>query len=178
LGPIIEMESVSINKAAERWVAARGATWSARARASRKRGVKSNQELGVAKLETGGPVRCSHWLSLAWWTGPPPIPRRGPPRATNTMTKPPRRSPHGKLLADSGSEPWVNAGPLFKELAPRMSQHDGWACSRVGWTIPSTHAKTNSLRIEHPIRTLTCRALVTRQSNRDLYLSFDNCLLE
>ncbi len=25
----------------------------------------------------------------------------------------------------------------------------------MGWTIPATHAKTNSLHIEHPIRTLT-----------------------
>ena len=39
-----------------------------------------------------------------------------------------------------------------------MTQHHGWARSRVGWTIPVTHAQTNSLRIEHPIRTLTCRA--------------------
>ena len=42
-----------------------------------------------------------------------------------------------------------------------MTQHDGWACSRVGWTIPATHAKANSLRIEHPIRTLAYRTLVT-----------------
>ena len=40
-----------------------------------------------------------------------------------------------------------------------MTQHDGWACSRVGWTIPATHAKANSLRSKHPIRTLTCRAI-------------------
>jgi hypothetical protein len=59
-----------------------------------------------------------------------------------------------------------------------MTQHDVWACSRVDWTIPATHANTNSLHIEHPIRTLTYRALVTRLSNQDLYLSCDNCLLE
>ena len=59
-----------------------------------------------------------------------------------------------------------------------MTQHDGWVCSRVGWTIPVTHANTNSLRIEHPIRTLTSFALVTRRSDRDLCLSCDNCLLE
>ena len=38
-----------------------------------------------------------------------------------------------------------------------MTQHDGWASSRVGWTILASHAKTNSLRIEHPIQTLTYR---------------------
>ena len=59
-----------------------------------------------------------------------------------------------------------------------MTQHDGRACSRVGWTIPATHAKTNSLRIEHPIRTLTYRTSVTRRSNQELYLSCDNYLLE
>jgi hypothetical protein len=30
-----------------------------------------------------------------------------------------------------------------------MTQRDGWASSRVGWTIPAT--QTNSVRIEHPI---------------------------
>ena len=88
------------------------------------------------------------------------------------------KPPTGKLLADSGSEPGANASLLFKEPAAQMTQHQGWAHSRVGWTIPATHAQTNSLRIEHPIRTLTYRALVTRRSNQDLCLSCDNCLLE
>ena len=86
------------------------------------------------------------------------------------------KPPTGKLLADSGSEPGANASLLFKEPAAQMTQHQGWAHSRVGWTIPATHAQTNSLRIEHPIRTLTYRALVTRRSNQDLCLSCDNCL--
>ena len=108
----------------------------------------------MAKLGTDGPARRSRLLSPAWWTGPPPISRRGPPRATNRLTRPPRRSPRRKLLAVSGSEPGVNASPLFKEPAARMTRHDCRAHSRLGWTIPATHAKTNSLRIEHPIRTL------------------------
>ena len=66
------------------------------------------------------------------------------------------------------------AGPLFKEPAARIAQHSGWACSRVGWTIPATHAKTNSVRIKHPIRTLAYRTLVTCQSNRNLCLSYDS----
>jgi hypothetical protein len=120
--------------------------WRVRQRRSARceqRGVKSNQEFGVAKLGTDGLARRSRWLSPAWWTGPPPIPRRGPPRATNRMTRPPSRSPRRELLADSGSEPGANAGPLFKEPAARMTQHEGWVSSRVGWTIPATHAKTN-----------------------------------
>ncbi len=135
------------------------------------RGVKSNQELGVAKLGTDVPARRSSLLSPAWLTGPPPIPRHGPPRATNRMTRPSRRSPRRKLLANSGSEPGAYAGPLFKEPAALMTRHDCRACSRVGWTIPATHAKTNSLRVEHPIRTLTYCALVTHRSHRDSCLS-------
>ena len=131
VGPITRMESVSITRTAARWVAARGTTWSARAprRSARceKRGVKSSQEFGVAKLGTDGPARRSRLLSSAWWIGPPPIPRHGPPRATNRMTRPPSRSPRRKLLADSGSKPGVNASPLFKEPAAWVTQHDGWA---------------------------------------------------
>src|ERR1700719_2170749 len=47
----------------------------------------------MAELGTDVPARRSSLLSPAWWTGPPPIPRRGPPRATNRLTRPPRRSP-------------------------------------------------------------------------------------
>ena len=94
------------------------------------------------------------------------------------MTRPLRRSPRRKLLADSGSEPGVNASPLIEEPAARATRHDGRTCSRVGWTFPAAHAKCNSLRIEHPIRTLTYCALVTHRSNRDLCLSCENYLLE
>jgi hypothetical protein len=52
------------------------------------------------------------------------------------------------------------------------------ACSKVGWTIPAIHAKANSLRIEHPIRTLTYRTSVTCQSSRNLCLSYDNWVLQ
>ena len=59
----------------------------------KKRGVRSSQEYGVAELGADVPARRSSSLSPAWWIGPPPIPRRGPPRATNRMTRPLRRSP-------------------------------------------------------------------------------------
>ena len=58
-----------------------------------KRGVGSSQEYGVAELGTDEPSRRSCLVSLAWWAGPPPIPRCRPPRATNRVTRPPRRSP-------------------------------------------------------------------------------------
>ncbi len=46
----------------------------------------------MAMLGTDGPARRTRLLGSAWWTGPPRIPRRRPPRATNRMTRPPRRS--------------------------------------------------------------------------------------
>jgi hypothetical protein len=77
------MESVSINRTAARLVVFRVGRDQRilRRRSARydKRGVRSDQGLGVAKLGTDGPARRSRWLSSAWWTGPPPIPRRGPP---------------------------------------------------------------------------------------------------
>ena len=33
-----------------------------------------------------------------------------------------------------------------------MTQHNGWASSRVDWTIPATHAKIQLTSLEHPIR--------------------------
>ncbi len=53
------------------------------------------------------------------------------------------KSASGGLLADSGSEPGANAPgpPGFKEPAAQMTQHRGWSHSRVGWTIPATHAQ-------------------------------------
>jgi hypothetical protein len=89
-------------------------------------------------------------------------------------TKPPAGS-RSRILDQSLP---ANAGPLFKEPAARMTQLDAWASSRVGWTISATHAQINSLRIEHPIRTLTYPAIVTRRSTQDLCLSCDNCLLQ
>src|SRR5271157_3717746 len=80
-----------------------------------KRGVKSNQEFGVAKLGTDGPARRSRLLSPAWWTEPPPIPRRGPPRATNRMTRPPRRSPPQEASCGFWIRAWGQREPGTQE---------------------------------------------------------------
>ena len=79
-----------------------------------KRGVRSNQEFGVAKLGTDGPARRSRLLSPAWWTGPPPIPRRGPPRATNRMTRPPRRSPPQEAARGFWIRAWGQREPALQ----------------------------------------------------------------
>ncbi len=182
MGPIIEMASVSINKTAARCVAALGMPWSARAPTSlgTLRKTRSHIEPGIWRGQAwhGRAGQAFELVESGVGTGPPPIPRRGPPRATNRMTRPPRRSPPQEAARGFWIRAWSHASLLFKEPAARMTQHDGWASSRVGWTIPATHAETNSPRIEHPIQTLTCFALVTRQSNRILCLSCDNCLLE
>ncbi len=118
VGPIAEMESVSIIRTAARW-------WLDRVRHDRrvrprrsarceKRGVKSSQGFGVAKLGTDGPARRSSLLSPAWWTGPPPIPRRGPPRATNRMTRPPRRSPPQEAARGFWIRAWGQRGPALQ----------------------------------------------------------------
>ena len=54
------------------------------------------------------------------------------------------KPPTGKLLADSGSEPGANASLLFKEPAAQMTQHQGWAHSRVGCDDPR-HSRPNQL---------------------------------
>ena len=79
-----------------------------------QRGVQSNQESGVAKLGTDGPVRPSSSARVAWWIGPPPIPRRGPPRATNRMTRPPRRSPPQEAARGFWIRAWGQREPALR----------------------------------------------------------------
>ena len=79
-----------------------------------KRGVKLDQGLGVAKFGTEGSARRSRLLSSAWWTGPPPIPRRGPPRATNRMIRPPRRSPPQEAARGFWIRAWGQRGPALQ----------------------------------------------------------------
>jgi hypothetical protein len=94
------MESVSINKTAARLVVfrVRRDRRVRRRRSARceQRGVNANQGFGVAKLGTDGPARRSRLLGSAWWTGPPPIPRRGPTGHKQddqtAKTKPPAES--------------------------------------------------------------------------------------
>jgi hypothetical protein len=68
----------------------------------------------VAKLGTDGPVRRSSSASVAWWTGPPPIPRRGPPRATNRMARPPRRSPPQEAARGFWIRAWGQREPALQ----------------------------------------------------------------
>src|SRR5271170_4047529 len=97
-----------------------------------KRGVQSNRELGVAKLGTDAPARRSRWLSPAWWTGPPPIPRRGPPRATNRMTRSSRRSPPQEAARGFWIRAWGQREST-KEGTSRLSSPASWGETAQGW---------------------------------------------
>jgi hypothetical protein len=109
----------------------------------------------VAELGTDGPARRSRFLRLAWWTGPPPIPRFGPPRATNRMTRPPRRSPPQEAARRFWIRAWGQREPAFRGTGRLNGPARSPGLPRVGWTSPAIHAGCNSLRIEHPLRTLT-----------------------
>jgi hypothetical protein len=99
---------------------------------------------GVAKLGTDAPARRSRWLSPAWWTGPPPIPRRGPPRATNRMTRPPRPSPPQEAACGFWIRAWGRRGPALQ--ATGRSNHParspGWL---EGGLDDPRHSRQNSL---------------------------------
>ena len=143
-----------------------------------KRGVKSNRELGVAKLGTDAPARRSRWLSPAWWTGPPPIPRCAPPRATNRMTRPPRLSPPQEAARGFWIRAWGQRGPALQGTG-HSNDPARWMGLLEGGLDDPRHSRQNQLTsLEHPIRTLTYRTLVTCLSNRNLSLSYDSWVLQ
>ena len=118
MGPIPEFEPISIIGLSHLWCCGAadrsprgGVRHSAR---SERRGVKSDQGFGVAKVGTDGSARRSRLLSPAWWTGPPPIPRCALPRATNRMTRPPRRSPPQEAARGFWIRAWGQRGPALQ----------------------------------------------------------------
>ena len=148
MGPISEMESVSINRTAARLVVFRvGRDRRIRRRRSARceqRGVNANQGFGVAKLGTDAPARRSRWLSPAWWTGPPPIPRCGPPRATNRMTRPPRRSPPQEAARGFWIRAWGQRGPALQGTGRSNDPARGLGLLEGGLDDPR-HSRQNQL---------------------------------
>ena len=117
-----------------------------------KRGVRSSQEYGVAELGTDGPARRSSLLSPAWWTGPPPIPRRGPPRATNRMTRPPRRSPPQEAARGFWIRAWGQREPALQGTG-RSNDPARWPGSLEGGLdvpCPSRQMQLTSHRTPNP----------------------------
>jgi predicted kinase len=135
------------------------------------RGESSGSGWSVFELGVDGPARRWTLLSPAFWSGPPPIPRHGPPRATNRMTRPPRRSlpqeaARGFWIRAWGQrEPALQGTGRFNRPAPRLGALKG------GLDIPATHVGYRSLRIESPNRTLT-RRVCTRAEQAGMPLPF------
>jgi hypothetical protein len=111
-------------------------------------------------------------------TGPPPIPRRAPPRATNRMTRPPRRSPPREAARGFWIRAWSQRGSALQGTGRSNEPAQSPGLLEGGLDDPRHSRQNNSLRIEHPIRTMTHSALVTRRSNQDFCLSCENSLLE
>jgi hypothetical protein len=122
------------------------------------RGVAPDPGCGVTHLGADGLARRSSSVSRASWTGPPPIhsPRTNTRR--NRMARPASRSSSQGAAADSGPEP-----PGQREPADQGTDRLNGLAYRPdllkdGLDIPAINADRNSLRIEHPIRTLTHQA--------------------
>src|SRR5271154_4122386 len=117
-----------------------------------KRGVRSSQEYGVAELGTDGPSRRSSLLSPAWWSGPPPIPHRGPPRATNRVTRPPRRSPPQEAARGFWIRAWGQREPALQGTG-RLNDPARWPESLEGGLdvpCPSRQMRLTSYRTPDP----------------------------
>jgi hypothetical protein len=145
MGPIIEVESVSINKTAALLVAGPSSTvrrvHRRRSARSDRRGVAPGSSCDVPELGADGLARRSCFVSQAWWTGPPPI---HSPRATAShrgMTRPARRSaPRGTACGF-----WIRARgfrePAFSRKRPLAQPPVLSRESRKGGLdVPATHA--------------------------------------
>ena len=115
-----------------------------RSACSEVRGVRSDASCGVAELGADGPARRSSLLSPAWWTGPPPIPRRGPPRATNRMTRPPRRSPPQEAARGFWIRAWGQRGPALQGTG-RSNHPARWLGWLEGGLDDPRHSRQNQL---------------------------------
>jgi hypothetical protein len=104
---------------------------------SNTRHAAENAELVRARgmawpsLGTDGSARCSSSSSPAWWTGPPPIPRCGPPRATNRVTRPPRRSSPQEAARGFWIRAWGQREPAHRGTG-RLSDPARWPESLKG----------------------------------------------
>jgi hypothetical protein len=87
------------------------------------------------------------------------------------VTRPPRRSPPQDAARGFWIRAWGQREPAFQGTGRSNDPAQRQGLFEGGLDAPCPHAKTKSPRIEHPIRTLTYRTLVTRRSNRVLYLS-------
>jgi hypothetical protein len=121
----------------------------------------------VAEVGTDGPARRSSLLSPAWWTGPPPIPCRGPSRATNRMTRPPRRSPPREAARGFWIRAWGQREPTNQGTG-RLSSPAQWGMAAQGWTGHPCHSCAFQLILHRtPAPDVDALCLVTRCASRN-----------
>jgi hypothetical protein len=69
-------------------------------------------------------------------TGPPPIPRRGPPRATNRVTRPPRRSPPQEAARGFWIRAWGQREPALQGTGRSNDPVQGPSSLEGGLDVP------------------------------------------
>jgi hypothetical protein len=114
--------------------------------------TRSHFEPGIwrGRACTDGPARRSSLLSPAWWTGPPPIPHCGPPRTTNRMTRPPRRSSSQDAARGFWIRAWGQREPAHQgtgrsnEPSTTAGHTRGWAGRSPPLTPKTTHFASNT----------------------------------
>ena len=108
----------------------------------------------------------------ARWTGPPPV---RSPRATlgrDRLARSPRRSSSQGTACGSWTRAWGQREPAHDRTGRLKKSPARWPGSlKGGLDIPSTHARCNSLRGEHPLRTLA-RQVWSRTGRIGIRLGF------
>lgn len=100
------------------------------------------------------------------------------PRATNRMTRPPRPSPPQEAARGFWIRAWGQRVPALQGTGRSSDPARSLGSPEGGLDDPDPSRQNHSLRIVHPIRTLTHFTRVTRRWNPELCLSCDNSLLE
>ena len=141
------------------------------------RGIRSNSACGVAKLGADGPARRLSSVSRACWTEPPLI--RSPRGITshNRIVRPPRQSSSQGTACGSWTRAWGQREPTHERTGrlrspERQQLSQGWA----GHPFQSRRIQLTSHQTPDP--DVDTSRLVTRWSNRHLYMSSDNSILE
>ena len=121
----------------------------------------------MAELGVDGPARRSSLLSPACWNGPPPIPRCGPPRATNRMTRSSRRSPPQEAAHGFWIRAWGQREPALQGTS-RLSSSARCGVAAQGWIGHPGHSFSLELILHRtPDPDVGALRLVTRKASRN-----------
>ena len=121
LGPIAEMESVSIIKVAARLSAGQGTACPARTSAQLGAFYSARSEVGCEMWRDeawrGRAGQASEFGEPAWWTGPPPFHSSRATAGHDRMARLQRRSSSRGTACGYWTSAWSNASPLTNEPA-------------------------------------------------------------